>query len=182
MVTVINTTRSWPQRVCIGLGLVFIFLGFSGIIIPDLFRLHLSLIHNVLHLFLGSLALWCGFSEDKRKAYHYSLGFGVMFGLLGLGGFLFGVPGYPGVGYMEADRVLLRVIPNVLEFGTMDHLFHLVISSLFLVAVYSWFKKEQTPVIKTEIIERDNFEIEERSRLEPYLIKPDKKSDFEHRL
>ena len=137
----VTTPRTTTQKVCIGLGIFFIIAGLGGIIMPGMLGMHLSMSHNVIHLASGALSLWTGYSDDPRKAYNFALSFGVVYGLLGLGGFVFGEPGYPGVGHMEADENLLRVIPNVLEFGTADHTFHGIISAAFLVAAFAWKKR-----------------------------------------
>jgi hypothetical protein len=144
MATVMNQHRprqlsshtTTTQKVCIGMGVLFILLGLIGIIMPGFLGMHLSLIHDFIHLASGALALWCGYAESTTKAYNFSLGFGVFYGLLGLSGLLFGEPGYPGVGHMEADESLLRIIPNVLEFGTVDHTIHVFISGVFLTTAY----------------------------------------------
>lgn len=137
----VTTPRTITQKVCIGLGILFILGGLGGIVMPGMLGLHLSMSHNVIHLGSGVLSLWCGYSDDPRKAYNFALSFGVVYGLLGLAGFVFGEPGYPGVGHMEADENLLRIIPNVLEFGTNDHTFHVIVSAAFLASAYAWKKR-----------------------------------------
>lgn len=132
--------RTLNQKVCIGVGIVFVAVGLLGIVFPGFMAMHLSLAHNIIHLASGALALWCGYADDPKKAYSFSFGFGVVYGILGLAGFLIGEPGYPGVGFMEADENLMRVIPNVLEFGTMDHIVHIALSAVLLLSAYSWLK------------------------------------------
>lgn len=132
------------QKVCIGTGIFFILVGLLGLVLPGLFKLHLSLAHNLIHLVSGALALWAGYADDFRRSYYFCLVFGVAYGLLGLWGFFFGATGYPDVGHLEIDDNLLRVIPNALEFGTADHTLHLLLSALFLVTAYVWKKNRQT--------------------------------------
>lgn len=134
-------TRSSIQKVCIVLGAGFILVGIAGILMPGLMAMHLSMAHNLIHLASGALALGFGYSDNSRKAYTFAVAFGVVYGLLGILGFVVGQPGYPGVGHMEADQNLLRIIPNVLEFGTMDHSVHLILSAAFLLSAYAWKKK-----------------------------------------
>ncbi len=153
MATVMNThhgrttgrpafaTRSSIQKVCIVLGVGFVLVGIAGIIMPGLMAMHLSMAHNLIHLATGALALSVGYSDSSRKAYTFAVAFGVVYGLLGVLGFIIGQPGYPGVGHMEADQNLLRVIPNVLEFGTMDHGVHILLSAAFLFSAYVWKKR-----------------------------------------
>ncbi len=150
----VTTPRTFLQKVCIGLGIFFIVAGLGGIVMPGMLGMHLSLAHNIIHLASGGLALASGYADDSRKAYNFSLGFGVIYGLLGLGGFIFGEPGYPGVGHMEADENLLRIIPNVLEFGTSDHTVHILISAAFLASAYAW-KKMRDNAGRSNVVRTD---------------------------
>ena len=136
-------THTLIQKVCIGMGVGFILVGLAGIMMPGFMGMHLSLTHDFIHLASGALALWAGYSDDSKKAYTFSISFGTLYALLGIGGFLIGSPGYPGVGNMQADQNLLRVIPNVLEFGTVDHLVHLIIAGVFFLGAYSWKRDEK---------------------------------------
>lgn len=144
----ISTPRSVTQKVCIGLGIFFVVAGLAGIVMPGMLGMHLSFAHNLIHLLSGALAIWVGYSDDPKKAYNFAVAFGSVYGLLGLAGFIIGNPGYPGVGHMEADQNLLRVIPNVLEFGTADHTVHLIIAAAFLASAYVW-KKQNRYVART---------------------------------
>lgn len=134
-------TRSSIQKVCIVMGAAFVLVGFAGILMPGLMAMHLSMAHNLIHLVTGAVALAVGYSDSSRKAYTFAVAFGVVYGLLGVLGFIVGQPGYPGVGHMAADQNLLRVIPNVLEFGTMDHGVHILLSAAFLFSAYVWKKR-----------------------------------------
>lgn len=131
-------TRTSIQKVCIILGAAFILIGIVGVIMPGLMSMHLSMAHNLIHLISGAMALTFGYSDNSQKAYNFCVAFGVVYGLLGIAGFVIGQPGYPGVGHMAADQNLLRVIPNVLEFGTMDHGVHILLSAAFLFSAYAW--------------------------------------------
>lgn len=133
--------RTTTQQVCSGIGIVFIVIGLAGILMPGLMGMHLSLTLDLIHLVSGALALWVGNSAFPKRAFYYCLAFGSVYGLLGLAGFIIGSPGYPGVGHMEADQNLLRVIPNVLELGTIDHIFHVMLSAVLLFTVYAWREK-----------------------------------------
>lgn len=137
----LNHPRTLTQKVCIGLGIVFVLAGIGGIIMPGLMGFHLSLAHNVIHLVSGALSLWCGYADDPKKSYNFCIGFGAVYGLLGIAGFVFGEPGYPGVGHMEADENLLRIIPNALELGTSDHSLHILLGAAFLLTAYAYKKK-----------------------------------------
>jgi hypothetical protein len=128
--------KSAPQKVCIGLGIIFVVIGLAGVMMPGFMGMHLSMVHNLIHLGSGFLALWSGYSS-RNKAYNFCLGFGALYGLLGIAGFLIGEPGYPAVGHMEADQNLFRLIPNILELGTMDHVIHLLLSAIFLFTAFA---------------------------------------------
>jgi hypothetical protein len=132
-----GTYKSGTQKVCIGMGIVFILIGLVGIMMPGFMGMHLSMAHDLIHLASGALALWAGSTTDQR-AFNFCLIFGGVYGLLGVVGFIIGEPGYPGVGHMHADQNLFRLVPNVLEFGTVDHVVHLAISGIFLITAYVW--------------------------------------------
>ena len=124
--------RSGVQKITLGLGVVFIAVGLLGIIMPGFMGMHLSMSHNLIHIVSGALSIWA--SKEHGRARSFAMVFGVVYGLLGLAGFIIGQPGYPGVGHMEADQNLFRLIPNVLEFGTMDHGVHLILSALYIMS------------------------------------------------
>lgn len=134
------TVMNPPQKVCMGLGYVFILIGLLGMILPGLFKMHLSMANNFVHLLSGGLALWFGYSDHSSGAFNFSVGMGGLYGFLGIAGFLFGTPGYPDVRFTEADLNLMRIIPNALEFGTMDHMTHLFLSAIFLMTAWNWRK------------------------------------------
>ena len=113
----------------------------AGMIMPGFMSMHLSMAHNLIHLASGAIALTFGYGHDSRKAYTCAVVIGVVYGLLGVAGFLIGQPGYPGVGHMEAEQNLLRLIPNVLEIGTMDHALNLIVSAALLGGAYVWKKR-----------------------------------------
>lgn len=156
MATTFNTNgpvimaRTTIQKVTIGMGIFFVVVGIAGIIMPGMMGMHLSLAHNIIHIASGALALWCGYADDPRRALHFATGFGIFYGLLGVAGFVMGRPGFPGVGHMEADQSLLRVIPNALEFGTMDHGIHLLISAIFIASALI-YRREVNAVSRTTV-------------------------------
>jgi hypothetical protein len=157
------TTRTVTQKVCIVLGIFFVIAGLGGIVMPGMLGMHLSLLHNIVHLASGALALWCGYSDDSKKAYMFSVAFGSVYSLLGIAGFVFGSPGYPGVGHMEADENLLRVIPNAFELGTADHVVHILAGAAFLVGAYVW--KNRNDVTGRTIVNEQGRNYRDRSTL-----------------
>lgn len=60
--------------------------------------------------------------------------FGVVYGLLGVAGMVLGRPGMSAMHDMGTDPRLLTVIPNVLELGRNDHILHIVIGAVLIVA------------------------------------------------
>lgn len=169
------SSRTMTQRVCIALGYLFVAVGLIGIIVPGFAGMHLSMAHNFIHLLSGVLALWCGYADESRKAYNYCIGFGALYGVLGIAGFVFGEPGFPSVGHMEADENLLRVVPNVLEFGSSDHVVHIVFSGIFLITAYAFRQSRAEAGVRKESYQSvTNFTIKDSVR--------DKKVEEESRL
>lgn len=140
--------RTAPQRVAIALGVAFIIFGFLGMIIPDFMRMHLSIAQNFINFVIGALALSVGLT-NARKAFNFCLGLGAFFGILGIAGFLMGLPGYPAVGYLEADQNLFRIFPGYLEYGTIDHVAHLVLCAFLIFTAYT-FRKDRPGLGLTE--------------------------------
>jgi hypothetical protein len=130
--------RPSVQRICILVGLGFIFFGLTGVLHPGFIGLHLSAAHNLIHLSCGSMILLAGFAEEKKKAYILSSSLGFIFGLLGFLGYVLGRPGFPAVGDMNSDLHLWRLAPDFLEFASSDHIFHSCISFLLLLGAFSW--------------------------------------------
>jgi hypothetical protein len=122
------------KRVCTVLGVVFLVVGLAGLALPGLLGAHLSLVHNVVHLVSGAAALYLGLKGTEAAARSFCWGFGAVYMLLGIAGFVAGSPGTPSVpgGHPPDDR-LLAVIPGQLELGTMDHIIHVVFGLVFLV-------------------------------------------------
>ncbi len=162
----ITTLRTPIQKVSIGLGVFSILIGVAGVISPGLLGMHLGLAHNMIHFLVGALAFWAGYSEEPKKAYNFSISFGVFFFLVGVFGFIIGTPGYPGIGRMEADQSLFRVIPNVLEFGTVDHFVHMVFGVFLLVNAFVW-KKDSYEAGKGNITTRGQNERSDFARKDP---------------
>ena len=105
------------------LGAIFVAVGVIGFVAPELLGMHLSVAHNIIHLVSGALALYFGFMGSADAARTFCMVFGVVYGLLGLAGFLFGGP----------DR-MMTVITDQLVLGTMDHIVHIVLGAIFFVA------------------------------------------------
>jgi Domain of unknown function (DUF4383) len=124
------------KTICKILGVVFILVGIVGFLAPGLLGMHLSLAHNLVHIISGALALYFGFAGTLSGARLFCIIFGVVYGLLGVAGFLAGsntphtVAGVPP---HTSDSSLLGVLPGSLELASMDHIVHILLAILFLV-------------------------------------------------
>lgn len=108
-------------------GVVFVLVGLLGFATPHLLEFHLTPAHNVIHLVTGALSLYFGLKGTLSGAKMFCLIFGAVYTLLGIGGFLLGSPN-------GEHGVYWRVIPDVLELGTVDHIYHLIVGPIYLIA------------------------------------------------
>jgi hypothetical protein len=124
------------KTICKILGVVFILVGLVGFVAPGFLGTHLSVAHNLVHIISGALALYFGFAGTPSGARLFCIVFGVVYGLLGIAGFLLGT-NQPSTLHSAADMGmdsrLLKVIPGVLELGTMDHVVHILLAVVFLI-------------------------------------------------
>jgi len=119
------------------LGAGFIIVGCVGFVSPHLMGAHLSTAHNLIHLFSGAIALYFGIKANPAGSRQFAFAFGIIYALLGLIGFVEGVPvvaSIHGMGRASTDSHLLMLIPGSLVFGTADHIMHLAIGGLFILA------------------------------------------------
>lgn len=116
------------------IGVAFLLVGIVGFVAPGVGGFHLSFAHNLIHLVSGALALYFGLAGSLAAARTFDIVFGVVYGLLGVCGFLLGKPGTPDMPGMAADDHLFKVLPGTLELGTSDHLFHIVLGIVFIAA------------------------------------------------
>ena len=127
------------KTICKILGVVFILVGIVGFVAPGLLGMHLSLAHNLVHIISGALALYFGFAGTLSGARLFCIVFGVVYGLLGLAGFLAGgsgshtITGIPASHHGAGDSSLLAVLPGSLELASMDHIVHILLAVLFLI-------------------------------------------------
>ncbi len=106
------------------LGVVFILVGLCGFIMPNLLGAHLSFTHNVVHILSGAVALYFGFAGSLSGARLFCIIFGIVYGLLGICGFLLGT---------GPDRMFEALAGLGLHLGTMDHIIHILLGVLFLI-------------------------------------------------
>ena len=105
------------------LGIIFLVVGLLGFAAPGMIGMHLSVAHNVIHLVSGALALYFGTRGTYEAARGFCILFGIIYGLLGLLGFIAGGPDY-----------MLNVISGQLMLGKMDHIIHILLAVLFIFA------------------------------------------------
>jgi hypothetical protein len=109
------------------LGIFFLVVGLLGFAAPGMMGMHLSLAHNIVHLVSGALALYFGARGTYDAARAFCIIFGIVYGLLGLIGFVAGA----GSDYM------LNLVPNQLVLGKMDHIIHVILGVVFILAGFS---------------------------------------------
>lgn len=111
------------KTVCKILGVVFILIGLVGFVSPGFLGTHLSLTHNLVHIISGAVALYFGFAATLSAARLFCIVFGVVYGLLGICGFLLG---------SGPDRMFEALASLGLHLGTMDHVVHILLGVVFL--------------------------------------------------
>lgn len=124
------------KTICKLLGVVFLIVGICGFVKPGFLGTHLSLVHNLVHILSGILALYLGFAGSLSGAKSFCLVFGIVYLILGVLGFVLGAEGAPtiaGMADMGKDPNLWKVLPGNLELGRMDHIVHVLLGIVFLV-------------------------------------------------
>lgn len=122
------------NRIATILGIGFLLVGIAGFVMPGVLGMHLSLAHNLVHLISGAVSLWLGLKGTPQAAKTFCLVFGAVYLLLGIAGFVAGGDGTPSEGIPHGnDTRMLKVLPGQLEFGTMDHIVHVLLGALYLV-------------------------------------------------
>jgi len=124
--------------VCVIVGIVFLLVGVAGFFMPNMAGAHLTPAHNLIHLLSGIASLYFGISGRLRSARLFALALGALYLGLSVLGFVFGnthtatLPTSEVSGAVNAE--MFRLIPGVLEFGTMDHVIHLALGAIYLIA------------------------------------------------
>jgi Domain of unknown function (DUF4383) len=118
------------------LGVAFILIGILGFVAPGMMGMHLSLLHNLVHIISGALALYFGLAGTLAGARTFCIAFGAVYALLGIAGYLLGsdaahtIAGIPSHG---TDPKLFPVIGGQLELAAMEHGLHLLLGIVFLI-------------------------------------------------
>jgi preprotein translocase subunit Sss1 len=105
-------------------GIVLLLVGIVGFFLPSILGLHLTLIHNIVHLATSVVALYFGFAGSIKAAHSFLQIFGVVYLLVGLLGFI-------------APTVVVSLLMghNMTATDTpiMDNIVHLLLGVLFMV-------------------------------------------------
>ncbi|WP_413292092.1 hypothetical protein ACLSU7_11815 [Bdellovibrio sp. HCB185ZH] len=132
--------KTFAQETSVFVGTALVVFGFVGFVVDNLLGAHLSPAHNVIHLVAGALLVWFGFNSEQR-AKKCSLICGSFFGVLGVLGFIVGTPGMPSVGTLVRDDSLWLLSPEQLEFGSKDHVIHLVLAAALVGGALMKFRR-----------------------------------------
>lgn len=120
------------------MGVVFILVGLLGFVLRDTLSdalgMHLSLTHNLVHLISGAVSLYFGTAGTISGARTFDIIFGVVYGLLGVVGFIAGGQGSPSAGVPgPAGDNFWKVLTGHLELGAADHVVHILIGIVYLI-------------------------------------------------
>ena len=87
------------KRIATIMGVVFILAGIAGFVSNDLLGFHLTFFHNAaVHIVSGAVSLYFGLRGTPAGARMFNLVFGVVYGLIGVVGFLLGSNQSPSAG------------------------------------------------------------------------------------
>jgi Domain of unknown function (DUF4383) len=118
------------KNLCKILGVVLALVGIAGFLKPDLLGLHLTTVHNIVHLLTAAIALYVGFMGTYSAARTFNQVFGVIYLLLGILGFI-------------APGLVASVIQSHATGGlVMDNVVHLLIG--LVCAVVGFMRAPQT--------------------------------------
>jgi Domain of unknown function (DUF4383) len=114
------------KAICKVLGVVFLVIGLLGFVSPNLLGMHLSGIHNIIHLISAALALYFGFAASPGAARAFSLVFGAIYLSLGALGFI----------ATGAVSELLQAhhAPGGMRSLAADNIVHLLLGAIFMIA------------------------------------------------
>jgi hypothetical protein len=112
------------KTLCKVLGVVLLLVGIAGFFNDHLLGMHLTMLHNIVHLLTAAIALYIGFAGTASAARTFCLAFGAIYLLLGILGFI-------------APDVVASIIGHTLgpdDSLTPDNAVHLVLGAVFLIA------------------------------------------------
>lgn len=118
------------------LGAAFILVGLLGFVAPGMLGMHLNVVHNLIHLISGALALYLGLRGTLAAARTFCIVFGAVYALLGIAGYLLGsdATGHTvNVPSHGSEASLWKVIAGTLELAAPEHGLHILLGIIFLV-------------------------------------------------
>ena len=121
----------YVRSTCLFMGVILLCVGLVGFVMDNFLTMHLSYAHSIVHVVAGVLALGFGY-YSRQAARVFSYAAGTVFGVLGIAGFFAGQRGTSTVGHIGEDQFLWTVQANALEFGTADHIVHLIYAVVFI--------------------------------------------------
>jgi uncharacterized membrane protein len=117
------------RTLCRLFGVAFVLAGLAGFADPRMFGLHLTTIHDLIHVFSGLVLLYVGFAGSEDTVRGAMLTFGSVYVLMGLLGFL--APGLVQslIAYPDAldavalapDNILNVLLGTVIVFTGLAH-------------------------------------------------------------
>lgn len=129
------------------LGFIMMILSVIAPFRPNLFGLHLSLIHELILALTGLIALWSGLFTSVRVSFRVSLGLGVFFLLNALGGVF--LQGTDLGNFYRNSADLKSLAPGFSELSTSDHFLHGIFAFAFLWDAFLW-KRVRAPKVKAQ--------------------------------
>jgi hypothetical protein len=144
-----NTYNS-SQGVELELGVVMILFGLLGLFRPEFLGLALNIVHCLILVSTGVLAVWSGLTMERRRVFYVAMGLGIFYLLNALLGYFIGEEGPSQFGFLS-DEKIKRVAPGFLELSHYDHLMHLIFSvGFFIVAFHSKRKNLKVNEVKSK--------------------------------
>lgn len=139
----------YVRLTCLFMGVILLSIGLIGFVMDNFLMAHLSYSHSLIHVVTGVLALGFGYySNEAARIYSYAAG--TLFGVLGIAGFIVGQRAMSTVGSIGEDQFLWVVQREVLEFGTVDHILHLVYAVVFFAgALFVIRRRNQAPKVSS---------------------------------
>jgi hypothetical protein len=127
------------RKLCQILGAVLLIVGVIGFAKPDLLGMHLTPVHNVVHIASGALALYFG-NVAPQNARAFCAIFGTVYLLLGVAGMVAPdlVASLLGHGPVGDARMLMP-----------DNLVHILVGGLFVLAALATARVGALPTHKT---------------------------------
>ena len=110
------------RTLCRVAGVVLLLIGLVGFAAPGLLGMHLTPIHNVVHLLTAAMALYFGFAGSAAAARSFCIAFGAIYLLLGV------------LGLAAPDAVAAIIGHGPVSGGELmpDHIVHRLLGAVFL--------------------------------------------------